>query len=188
MALSMYASRRLYVKQWWHDGADERYTVRIERGGKPVKGIREDRISFVDVEVQDWFKANHIHAWFVDNVQNGVDDCGSYPITSENLIKLLAVCEEVIEASVLVNGSIEVGEVWNSELNTGEATRKPGRVIDDPKVASELLPTREGAFFGSCEYDGDYLYDVYDTRDWAKRMIEDHKNGVPGELYYHSTW
>ena len=43
-------------------------------------------------EVGYWRKANAIHRWFVDNVQNGVDDCGVYPVSKEDLRALLAAC------------------------------------------------------------------------------------------------
>lgn len=48
-------------------------------------------------EVGYWRKANHIHGWFVRNVQDGVDDCGEYEVTKEDLEKLLAECEFVLE-------------------------------------------------------------------------------------------
>ena len=38
-------------------------------------------------EVGYWRKANQIHKWFVDNVQDGVDDCGEYKVTKEQLIE-----------------------------------------------------------------------------------------------------
>jgi len=47
-------------------------------------------------EVGYWRKANAIHGWFVRNVQNGVDDCGSYLVTKDQLRDLLMVCEAVI--------------------------------------------------------------------------------------------
>lgn len=47
-------------------------------------------------EVIYWRKANAIHQWFVDNVQNGNDDCGRYEVTIPQLRDLLEVCEEVI--------------------------------------------------------------------------------------------
>jgi len=34
-------------------------------------------------EVGYWRKANHIHKWFVDNVQNGVDECLTYQVSIE---------------------------------------------------------------------------------------------------------
>ena len=32
-----------------------------------------------------WRKSNQIHKWFVDNVQNGVDDCEYYPVTLDKI-------------------------------------------------------------------------------------------------------
>ena len=135
-----------------------------------------------------WCKANHIHAWFVDNVQNGYDDCRSYIIEPEKLKELLVVCEKVIEGSNLVDGLIIVSEAWNSKRNIWEAEREPGRVIEDPTVANDLLPTREGFFFGNYEYDEFYLDDVYETRDWVERILADRQSGVPGDIYYRSSW
>ena len=47
-------------------------------------------------EVGYWRKANQIHKWFVDNVQNGVDDCGEYKVTEEQLIELRDTCNQVL--------------------------------------------------------------------------------------------
>lgn len=47
-------------------------------------------------EVGYWGKANQIHKWFVDNVQDGVDDCGDYKVTKEQLIELHNVCNDVL--------------------------------------------------------------------------------------------
>ena len=44
-----------------------------------------------------WRKANHIHNWFVEHVQNGVDDCGVYPVDEDDLCDLQEVCEFVLE-------------------------------------------------------------------------------------------
>jgi hypothetical protein len=44
-----------------------------------------------------WRKANAIHGWFVNNVQNGVDDCGYYELTEEILEKLLSDVKETIK-------------------------------------------------------------------------------------------
>lgn len=45
-----------------------------------------------------WRKANAIHAWFVDNVQKGVDDCGYYELTREDLEKLKGICQEAVKS------------------------------------------------------------------------------------------
>jgi hypothetical protein len=47
-------------------------------------------------EIGYWRKANQIHRWFVQNVQNGVDDCGEYKVTKEQLIQLHNVCNDVL--------------------------------------------------------------------------------------------
>jgi hypothetical protein len=47
-------------------------------------------------EIGYWRKANAIHKWFVDNVQDGVDDCGYYKVTKEHLIQLQNTCNEVL--------------------------------------------------------------------------------------------
>ena len=54
-------------------------------------------VSAVTVELGYWRKANHIHKWFVDNVQNGVDNCGEYFVTSQDLETLLIICKQALE-------------------------------------------------------------------------------------------
>lgn len=43
-----------------------------------------------------WRKANQIHNWFVNNVQNGVDDCKMHEVSKGQLKMLLADCEAVL--------------------------------------------------------------------------------------------
>jgi hypothetical protein len=43
----------------------------------------------VEVTCAYWRKANQIHAWFVNNVQQGNDDCGEYYVSHEKLKSLL---------------------------------------------------------------------------------------------------
>jgi hypothetical protein len=51
-----------------------------------------------DEELFYWRKANQIHGWFVNNVQGGVDDCGTYPVSREQLSSLVKVCREAISS------------------------------------------------------------------------------------------
>lgn len=55
--------------------------------------FKERMKDFTHEEVGYWRKVNQIHAWFVDNVQNGTDDCGYYPVTKDQLLKLRRSCE-----------------------------------------------------------------------------------------------
>ena len=184
----MYAARRHRVKQWDHQQPKDRYSVTVTKGGKPVAGIKPECISVVEEEVMYWRKANHIHAWFVENVQNGQDDCGTYYVPEEKLRELLAVCKHVIEKSELVDGTVSTGTLYDKEHPDGIALREAGQVIKDNDVASSLLPRQSGFFFGSSEYDGDYLWDIQETHDWVVRMLAESEGGLKAGIYYSSSW
>jgi hypothetical protein len=98
MGLDMYLSKRTYVKKWDHDEPETLHEVIVNRGGKPREDIDSSRISEVIEEVMYWRKANQIHKWFVDNVQDGVDDCKEYWVSEEKLQELLNLCEKVLES------------------------------------------------------------------------------------------
>jgi hypothetical protein len=188
MGLDMYAVRRLSTEHLDHQPANEGHTVQIARGGKPASGTHSDRVEASDEDVMYWRKANHIHAWFVDNVQDGIDDQKSYPVDWDELRQLRQACETVMNASKLVDGMIDAGTIYNEENPKGLVQREPGKVIEDTTVAQQLLPTRSGFFFGCTEYDEDYLDEVVRTRDWAVQMLTDHTKGVPGDIHYSSWW
>ncbi len=98
MGLDMYLSKRTYVKRWDHQKPERQHEVIVNRGGKPREDIDSSRISEVIEQVMYWRKANHIHKWFVDNVQDGVDDCREYWVSEEQIKELLNLCEEVLES------------------------------------------------------------------------------------------
>lgn len=45
-------------------------------------------------------------------------------------------------------------------------------VLDDHSKAPELLPTREGFFFGSTDYDDNYFADVKDALDEFENLLD----------------
>ncbi len=96
MGLDMYLQKRNYVKHWDHKGADN-FEVTVSQHGEPVSHIKPKRVSYVIEEVGYWRKANHIHRWFVHNVQGGEDDCKEYWVSMDNLKSLLEVCKSVKE-------------------------------------------------------------------------------------------
>ena len=188
MGLEMNAYKKFYVRNYNHQSPDERYEVRVTRGGKPVEYIRADRISSVEEETMVWRKANHIHAWFVDNVQDGKDDRRKYCVSYEKLQALHDLCNQVIAASKLVDGMVYAGTVYDDDHPHGDVRYAPGKVIEDPTVAKKLLPTRAGFFFGCEDYDQRYFGATLDTRNWAAQMLADHENCMPGDIYYSSSW
>ena len=52
-------------------------------------------ISF-DVPMAYWRKCNQVHQWFVDNVQDGEDNCGTYFVSREHLETLIDLCKQVL--------------------------------------------------------------------------------------------
>jgi hypothetical protein len=96
MGLDMYLNRKTYVKQWSHQTPEEKFEITITKGGKPYDGIDISNVTHIEEEVGYWRKANQIHRWFVDNVQDGVDNCGEYSVGKSQLEQLLNVCREVL--------------------------------------------------------------------------------------------
>jgi hypothetical protein len=95
MGLDMYLSKKTYVQQWDHQSPEETYNVVVTQGGNPVDHIQPNRVSYVEEQVGYWRKANAIHKWFVDNVQDGNDNCSTYFVDITDLMNLLDACKEV---------------------------------------------------------------------------------------------
>jgi hypothetical protein len=147
MGLDMYLNAERYL--WSHDAGDKQISENIgQLIGMPVCG----NVKTVTVEAGYWRKANQIHRWFVQNVQDGKDDCGNYYVDRQSLIELKDLCKKVLE---------------NKDL------------------ASTLLPTESGFFFGNKEYDQwyfDQLKDTIEVIDNALAMSEQ------WDFNYRSSW
>jgi hypothetical protein len=55
-----------------------------------------------DEEVGYWRKANAIHGWIVENVQNSEDECKTHLFTKEKMTDLLHVCK-LVSSDVIKN-------------------------------------------------------------------------------------
>ena len=136
-------------------------------------------------EIAYWRKANQIHKWFVDNVQNGEDDCGEYLVSKEQLEELLDLCNEVLSKAELVDGVIHNGYSYKN----GERTEilEDGKIIKNPDICKELLPSTDGFFFGSTDYDEWYLKDIEDTIEQLNYILGN-LNFDEYDVIYHSSW
>ena len=94
MGLDMYLNKHTYVQKWEHIDESKQYNVEVTRGGEPTN-INPKKIKYIIEEAGYWRKANAIHNWFVENVQQGVDDCRDYYVDTDDLEKLLDACEKV---------------------------------------------------------------------------------------------
>jgi len=106
----------------------------------------------VDVKLAYWRKANAIHKWFVDNVQNGEDDCREYWVKREQLKELRDICERVLKFKHLATeqlppesgfffGGTEVDEWYYSDLE--DTVKQLERV---------LAESDEGGTLGSFDF------------------------------------
>ena len=122
-------------------------------------------------EAAYWRKANQVHNWFVENVQEGVDDCGAYEVTIDELQHLIDLCskaKDIMDASS------------RDESADGEYD---GEVVEK---LNELLPTTSGFFFGTTEYDEWYYSQIEDTINQLEKVKENHEDGVTYK--YCSSW
>ena len=141
-------------------------------------------VKYVDYEAGYWRKANQIHSWFVQNVQNGEDDCGNYYVELDKLKELYELVKTVLDSCELVKGKVQNG---SRGTPTGwQPIMEDGELIKDPSIAKELLPNTEGFFFGSQGYDQWYVRDLEDTKEMLEKIIANHTDDC--EYEYHSSW
>lgn len=173
----------MYLYRQHYANPELKGTLKLEQAGK-LTTIAPDRPTFLWEEIARWHKANHIHRWFVENVQKGRDDGRDYYVDRSHLKDLLTTVIEVLNRSKLVPGKVSAGYRF---LQTGKRQDiwKDGHVIDNPKTAQALLPRMRGCFFGSYDYDQYYVEDLRQT----KTFLEDALNEPAGvELVYSSSW
>lgn len=129
MGLDMCLNAKRFISEY--RDADKQIAEQIRAINIP--GLGKRLVNSIETEAMYWRKANAIHKWFVDNVQDGVDECQESDVSTENLRTLVALCKEV-----LANRA-------NEE-----------RVL-------ELMPPQAGFFFGSTEIDDYFWDEVERT-------------------------
>jgi hypothetical protein len=162
----------------------ERHNITVKKGEKIRKDIDPKKICYIVEEVAYWRKANHIHKWFVDNVQSGNDDCGKYYVSQDQLKDLVALCEQVINSVETVEGDISMGTTYHPDGTVEKHTVK-GQVIAQKEMAKNILPTQSGFFFGTTDYDEYYLNDCRSTIKMLKPYLKDESSG---DFEYRSSW
>ena len=154
MGLDMYLSESVNLSHYPHsEGTDEYATaeqaldltgITPEPGGGSVE---------VKAVVLNWRKANAVHRWFVENVQLGKDDCGTYYVDDEDLKKLSVTAQQA---------------------------------LDHKEYAGAYLPTQEGFFYGSTEYDEWYFEGLEATVAGVARVLRD--KIARSSFEYSSSW
>lgn len=164
MGLDMYLTKRTYIGAEY-EHREVRGKIDITIKGEPVK-IDFNRVQAIVEKVGYWRKANQIHNWFVDNVQNGDDDCEEHSVSRERFQELLVDVTAVLNAR---GTEFEIGEV------------------------EELLPPQSGFFFGETEITEWYWQDLEYTRDLIEGIlremdIDEQSPNTFITYYYKSSW
>jgi hypothetical protein len=132
MGLDQYLTAKRYL--WEHKDQEKQVAEKLAQ----IAGVPDGfRVKQLECEAMYWRKANAIHKWFVDNVQDGTDDCGTYWVSQDNLEQLLSVIETVLQdrshamtllppTSGFFFGSTEIDEWYWHDL---EQTRDRLRTI-----------------------------------------------------------
>jgi hypothetical protein len=94
MGLDMYLSARRYTSQYTDKDANEQLTPIADKLLPPDGNFG---CVVISRDVAYWRKANAIHNWFVQNVQEGNDDCGRYSVSMEQLQELRDECLKVLD-------------------------------------------------------------------------------------------
>ena len=99
MGLDMYLRASKYVSghSFSKEAEKEEYAKIIDIMGEyralADKGTPSGEVT---ITAMYWRKANAIHNWFVQHVQDGTDDCGTYHVSRDNLIALRETCAVVL--------------------------------------------------------------------------------------------
>ena len=168
MGLDMFLKRKKYIGGNYAFNNVEGIIDVTSRGKKIPIDLK--KVSYIDEEIGYWRKANAIHKWFVDNVQEGNDDCKNYEVSIEELEKLLKLCESIKEKAKIDD---------------------EGNIINAEEIAS-ILPTESGFFFGSTDYDKYYMEDIDYTIKMLKEVLKEEeeydKAGICTVIEYTAWW
>lgn len=137
-------------------------------------------------ELAYWRKANAIHKWFIDHCAKGNDDCSEMEVSRADLEKLYSNCKEVLASSKLVKAKIKNGK-YASPATGGRWVDNivEGKTIKDQTVAHKLLPTTDGFFFGSTDYDQYYIGGIKYTMKVIKKILKDEQTT---KYTYYASW
>lgn len=156
MGLDMYLTEEIYIGGYYEHN-EVSGSINLTKKGKEIN-IPIDKLSYTILQVGYWRKANAIHGWFVENVQDGVDNCAKYYVSVEQLQTLLDVCKTI----------------------------KKEKEKKSLKKVEELLPTQSGFFFGSTQYDEWYWEDIDRTIEILTEALKNKSEF--SDFYYEASW
>jgi len=157
MGLDMYLRKRIYIgANYEHNNVKGEINITKGEENKPVK-INLNKVTYIIEDAGYWRKANQIHKWMVENVQNDEDDCKEYYVSDDKLEELLSLCKQVKANHTLAKkllptqdgfffGDTEYGEYYFQDID------------DTIKIIEDI--------FSEKEENGYYPFEVYYQSSW----------------------
>lgn len=137
-----------------------------------------------DNELIYWRKANMVHRFMCDNGEE-IENEVAYKISKNVLEELLNRCNKILKIvktkkGMIKNGATYMNGVWEPILEEGL------EIINQDEIKN-ILPTCDGCFYGSTDYDEYYLEDIKYTKEQLENIIEtiDYDNE---DVYYLASW
>lgn len=179
MGLDMYLTAKVYVgakykavKQNYIEMQDAYEEDKDFVDFKECEVYPTHNIGEIIYDIGYWRKVNWIHKWFVDNVQDGNDDCKNYEVSSELLDELYSTCETILDKFCKVENGKDRKEL-----------------VD---YINDKLPPQSGFFFGKTELKDSaeldyYRESLYDTMQFIRRA-RNYIEKFGAKIYYQASW
>tara|TARA_R100000008_G_scaffold59022_1_gene36765 strand:+ start:240 stop:743 length:504 start_codon:yes stop_codon:yes gene_type:complete len=167
MGLDQYLRRKTSTHSFWFMQLEGSPKVEVF----DVPGVDETRIIEIVEEVGYWRKCPAIHNWFVETVQDGVDECEEHEVSKGQLTELLEICKEI-------------WEFYKKNSNNHEQPNEKAK-----EFAEEKLPNVSGFFFGNQEYDKDYFeWQIQPTIEMLEDLLNEESSKLLQVYTYRSSW
>lgn len=136
MGLDMYLNKKRYFGLNFEHNQNDKETKIIINGEEiPTKDL-----THIEYDVLYWRKENHIHKFFVDNCQDGVDDCRDSYVSKKVLQKLLDIATRIQKDKTLAEellptqsgfffGDVEFDEWYYKSID--ELVKNLPKLIED---------------------------------------------------------
>lgn len=98
MGLDMYLTANRYISAWGHSKTDETklFNQLLTNAGVDLGDVATPS-GEIEFHIGYWRKANQIHSWFVQNVQDGKDECVRHFVHNDKLRELRKTCEFALD-------------------------------------------------------------------------------------------
>ena len=161
MGLDQYLTAKLYLSNFNKEDKEKKDEINVLFRDLDLE------VTQIEFTIHQWRKSNAIHKWFVDNVQDGNDNCGTYYVSEEKLKELLEIINKILN----IPKKEKLANSLKEEYETYE---------------NDLLPTEGGFFFGSTDYDEYYIKDLIETKEMLEKILNEKYKDL--SFYYSSSW